>query len=296
MDGTTTMQGTEQEVQNTATETQGQQTAESTPEKVSTLQKFIDGLFGGGKKAEGAEPEKKDGDPVAEKAEEEKSFTQADVDAAIEAAKQQWLDEAAEAERVKKLTPEEKTKEEQEKKDSEIASLRSQLLQKELRESATKSLETDGFPVGLADVLDYSSKERMEETLKNTTKLSKKLDITDFKQGDVTLKVRSLDGIHPLIPVSSDRMKTEYLFKDGVTSGQEAGGFAPTENSKSINWIITPRKAPIAVSKTDKMRIFDPETNQKARAWAMDYRKFHDIWIPARKVEQCFVNVKEELA
>ena len=91
-------------------------------------------------------------------------------------------------------------------------------------------------------------------------------------------------------------MKTEYLFKDGVTSGQEAGGFAPTENSKSINWIITPRKAPIAVSKTDKMRIFDPETNQKARAWAMDYRKFHDIWIPARKVEQCFVNVKEELA
>ena len=46
-------------------------------------------------------------------------------------------------------------------------------MQKELRESATKSLETDGFPVGLADVLDYSSKERMEETLKNTTKVFK---------------------------------------------------------------------------------------------------------------------------
>ena len=70
--------------------------------------------------------------------------------------------------------------------------------------------------------------------LSMSEKLSKKLDITDFKQGDVTLKVRSLDGIHPLIPVSSDRMKTEYLFKDGVTSGQEAGGFAPTENSKSM--------------------------------------------------------------
>ena len=39
----------------------------------------------------------------------------------------------AEAERVKKLTPEEKAKEEQEKKDSEIADLRSQLLQKELK-------------------------------------------------------------------------------------------------------------------------------------------------------------------
>lgn len=131
--------------------------------------------------------------------------------------------------------------------------------------------------------------------LSMSEKLSKKLDVTDFKQGDVTLKVRTLDGVYPLIPVSSERMKTEYLFKDGKTSGQEAGGFAPTESSKSINWIITPRNAPIAVSKTDKMRIFDPETNQKARAWAMDYRKFHDIWILDRKIEQCFVNVKEAL-
>lgn len=131
--------------------------------------------------------------------------------------------------------------------------------------------------------------------LSMSEKLSKKLDVTDFKQGDVTLKVRTLDGVYPLIPVSSERMKTEYLFKDGKTSGQEAGGFVPTGSSKSINWIITPRNAPIAVSKTDKMRIFDPETNQKARAWAMDYRKFHDIWILDRKIEQCFVNVKEAL-
>lgn len=172
MDGTTTMQGTEQEVQTTATE-QGQQTGENTPEKASVLQKFINGLFGGGKEADGAEPEKKEEKAVADGTAEEKSFTQADVDAAIEAAKQKWLDEAAEAERIKKLTPEEKAKEEQEKKDSEIADLRSQLLKKELRESATKTLEADGFPVGLADVLDYSSKDRMEETLRNTTKVFK---------------------------------------------------------------------------------------------------------------------------
>lgn len=173
MDETTTMQEAGQGVQDTATETQGQQTAESTPEKVSALQKFINGLFGGGKEAGGDEPEKKDEVPSDEGAEGEKNFTQADIDAAIEAAKQQWLDEAAEAERVKKLTPEERAKEEQEKKDSEIASLKSQLLQKELRESATKALEKDGFPVGLAEVLDYSSKERMEETLKKTIEIFK---------------------------------------------------------------------------------------------------------------------------
>lgn len=131
--------------------------------------------------------------------------------------------------------------------------------------------------------------------LSMSEKLSKKLDVADFKQGDVTLKVKSLDGIYPLIPVGSEKMKTEYLFKDGKTPGQEAGGFAPTDTSRSINWIITPRNAPIAVSRTDKMRIFDPETNQKARAWAMDYRKFHDLWITDKKIQQCFVNVMEEL-
>lgn len=131
--------------------------------------------------------------------------------------------------------------------------------------------------------------------LSMSEKISKKLDVMDFKQGDVSLKVRSLDGMYPLIPVGSERMKTEYLFKDGKTTGQEAGGYAPTSSSKSINWIITPKNAPIAVSKTDKMRIFDPETNQKARAWAMDYRKFHDLWITDAKLLQCFVNIKEEL-
>ena len=135
---------------------------------------------------------------------------------------------------------------------------------------------------------------RVSAILAMSEKLSKRLDVTDFEQGAVTLKVRTLDGI-PLIPVGADRLKTEDLFRDGKTTGQESGGFEPTETSKSINWMITPRKAPIAVSKTDKMRIFDPETNQKARAWAMDYRKFHDLWIPDRKVDECFVNLKEAI-
>lgn len=131
--------------------------------------------------------------------------------------------------------------------------------------------------------------------LSMSERLSKRLDVTDFKQGDITLKVKSLDGAYPLIPVGSDKMKTAYLFKDGKTSGQEAGGFAPAEGCKSINWIITPKTAPIAVSKTDKTRIFDPETNQRARAWAMDYRKFHDLWITDQKIRQCFVNLREAL-
>ena len=166
MEETTSTQGMEQAAGGVGEETQTQQTGEHTAEKLNAFQKFMNELFGGGKGSEGAE--KKEETPAEKNTFEEKNFTQKDMDAAIEAAKQKWQEEAAEAERMKKLTPEEQAKEEQLKKDSEIAGLKQQLLEKELRESALKSLEKDGFPTGLADVLDYSSRERMEETLKNT--------------------------------------------------------------------------------------------------------------------------------
>ena len=129
--------------------------------------------------------------------------------------------------------------------------------------------------------------------LNNSEKLSRRIDVTDFKQGDVTMRIKSLDGMYPLRPVPSSRMKTKYTFKDGTTGGQEKGGFAAAEDAKDINWIITPQNAPIAVSKTDKMRIFDPETNQQARAWSWDYRKFHDLWIPKERLKTCMVNIKQ---
>ena len=46
-----------------------------------------------------------------------------------------------------------------------------------------------------------------------------------------------------------------------------------------MNWIICPRTAPIAVSKTDGVKIFDPSQTQGADAWKIEYRKFHDLWI-----------------
>ncbi len=128
------------------------------------------------------------------------------------------------------------------------------------------------------------------------TNLSKSLSAMDFKQGDVTLKVKSLNGQHPIIRVGSGRMKTAYLFNDGTTAGQEKGGFTPAADAQDINWIICPRTTPIAVSRTDKVRIFDPETYQKKRAWATDYRKYHDLWVPKNKVNTILVNVKQPKA
>ncbi len=120
-------------------------------------------------------------------------------------------------------------------------------------------------------------------------KVNKTLTVTNFKKGSLTLKVKAID-LTPLIPVPSARMKTEYIFADGKTNGQKTGGFTIPETAKDINWIITPKKAPMAVSKTDNMRVFSPEENQSKRAYAIDYRKFHDLWITDEKVKVCWVN------
>lgn len=124
-------------------------------------------------------------------------------------------------------------------------------------------------------------------------KLVKNVSVVDFKQGDVTMKVKSLNGEQPIIRVGSGRMKSGYVFRDGTTAGQEKGGFAPADDALDINWIICPRTAPIAVSRTDKMRVFDPETNQKARAWLMDYRRYHDLWIMENALPGILVNLRQ---
>ena len=149
--------------------------------------------------------------------------------------------------------------------------------------------------VGESTPLVITIRTGVKAILAMSDKVQKKLDVTEFEQGDIQLKINCLDGMYPLIAVGTDRMRTSYLFRDGKSSDQKQGGFTPAGGAKTINWIITPRSAPIAVSKTDRMRIFDPETNQKARAWAMDYRKFHDLWITDEKVNQCFVNIEESL-
>lgn len=126
--------------------------------------------------------------------------------------------------------------------------------------------------------------------LNNAKDIEKHLDVTQFTAGTINTKVRTYNEI-PILGVPSARMQSDYTFYDGKTAGQEVGGFTKTDTAKPINWILMARRVPIAISKTDKIRIFDPNTNQKADAWKLDYRKFHDLWIPHHKLDAVWVNL-----
>ena len=111
-----------------------------------------------------------------------------------------------------------------------------------------------------------------------------------FAQGKAEIKVKEIDGC-PIIRVPSARFKTGYTFMDGVENAE--GGFAAAEGAKDINWIVMVKQAPVAISKTDVTRIFDPMTNQNANAWKIDYRKYHDLWIMDNGMEGIMVSVNE---
>ena len=111
-----------------------------------------------------------------------------------------------------------------------------------------------------------------------------------FAQGKAEIKVKEIDGC-PIIRVPSARFKTGYTFMDGVE--QTEGGFAAAEDAKDINWIVMVKQTPVAISKTDVTRIFDPMTNQNANAWKIDYRKYHDLWIMDNGMDGVLVSVSE---
>lgn len=130
---------------------------------------------------------------------------------------------------------------------------------------------------------------KLRTILNNSDKFNRYLNVAEFKNGSVNTTVKSFNDI-PILGVPSARMKTAYVFNDGKTASQEAGGFKADTAAKDINWIIMPQSAPIAVSKTDKVRVFTPDLNQKADAWKIDYRKYHDLWIPKNRFAAIRVN------
>ena len=113
-----------------------------------------------------------------------------------------------------------------------------------------------------------------------------------FSKGGIDTTVPSVDGV-PIIMTPSNRMYTTITLNDGKSGGQEAGGYKKGDSAKNINFFLCPRTTPIAITKQDIMRIFDPVTNQRANAWQMDYRRFHDIWILDNKLDSVFLNIKD---
>lgn len=123
--------------------------------------------------------------------------------------------------------------------------------------------------------------------------LANQIRYVDVLKNGVVTKVPAIDEC-PLVPTTSDRMVTAITTLDGTSEGQKQGGWKKADDALSINFMVIPTTAPLAVSKLDNFRIFDPQTYQKANAWHADYRRYHDLWVADNKLKLIYLSIKDK--
>ena len=95
------------------------------------------------------------------------------------------------------------------------------------------------------------------------------------------------DGME-IVKVPASRMYSKITL---ATSG--AGGYSKdSTNGKDINFMIVHPSAVLQVKKHAKPRMFDPDVNQTADAWKVDYRLYHDAFVYENKAKGIYVHTK----
>lgn len=123
--------------------------------------------------------------------------------------------------------------------------------------------------------------------LMNSTEFSRNIVVSDFAKGGLNTRVKFFNGA-ALIPVTEDRMREEYDFKAGTAATSSAaatGGFAPKANTGYTRALVIPKKGASLVKKTETLRIFTPEQNIDADAYAFNYRLYYDVFVKKSKLD-----------
>ena len=124
-----------------------------------------------------------------------------------------------------------------------------------------------------------------------STEMSHVLSMENFEAGRVYTKVRFLDDM-PLIKTPQNRFYTAIDLLDGVSEDETQGGYQKASTGKDINFMIVGRKVPAAIKKHDVKKIVAPSDNQRADAWLIQERVYHDLLVLENKKDGVYMNTK----
>lgn len=100
------------------------------------------------------------------------------VNAAVKDAQEKWKaltdDKLSEAERLAKMTEDEKKEYLQDKKEKDLAAREAEVTKKELMAEAKNTLASDGLPQELAEVLDYTDADACKKSMDTVKKAFQK--------------------------------------------------------------------------------------------------------------------------
>ena len=93
-----------------------------------------------------------------------------------------------------------------------------------------------------------------------------------------------------IVKVPSKRFNTAVTLNDGETDGQVVGGY--TASGKAINFMIIHPSAVLQITKHAKLRVFEPDTNQSADAYKIDYRLYHGCDVYENKTNLIYAHTE----
>ena len=146
---------------------------------------------------------------------------------------------------------------------------------------AEKYFEDNEVPI---DRIVYFISTEVARLIKTTTELKALVGTTTVENGDIKLKVNTFND-NIIIVVPPKRFKTAYTFGNNY--------FTPTDDAKDINILAVYDAASIPVKKHNPVRAFSPEVVQDKDAWKFNYRIYHDIFVPAKKIVGVWLHTKE---
>lgn len=129
--------------------------------------------------------------------------------------------------------------------------------------AAEAAMEYDGSTslVAMVDPVLYG-------ILQTSPELQRHIIVSDFKQGEINMKVKNLNGC-AIIPVSSSRMKTAFDFGES--------GFAPANGAKDVRAVVLPKDSASFVKKVDKVDVLNPSEVEDYDAYKINFRMYYDL-------------------
>lgn len=116
---------------------------------------------------------------------------------------------------------------------------------------------------------------------------------SDPTTGMVDTRVAEYEGM-PVIKVPQSRFYTAIELLDGVSSGETAGGYVKSTVSGNvglnINFMIVHQEAALPIKQLDKVKYFDPDSNQTSDDHKLQSRLYHDIFVPENKVKGIYLH------
>lgn len=117
--------------------------------------------------------------------------------------------------------------------------------------------------------------------------LTKYITQSDYKAGDIVVKVASYNG-HKIVRVPSSRFFTDVVVGDN--------GFYAGATSNAINYIICSNKAVTPVVKLEHTKIWTPDQVQDFIGYKVNFAIYHDCFVPSNKVPGVYVSVSQTAA